>query len=75
MPWAPNENAAAIVLPSTKPPAAITGIFTFEQTNGSRTIEATPLGFLKPPPSNPSTTRPSTPASIAFNAAESDGTT
>ncbi len=55
------------------PPAAITGTPTFEQTSGSSTMVATSRGFLKPPPSPPSTTRPSTPASTAFSAAASDG--
>ena len=36
---------------------------------------ATSRLFLNPPPSPPSTTRPSTPASMAFCAAASDGTT
>ncbi len=36
---------------------------------------ATSRGFLNPPPSLPSTMRPSTPASTAFKAAESVGTT
>ena len=51
------------------------GTLTFEQTNGKRTIDATPFGLLNPPPSNPSTTRPSTPASIALSAAEREGIT
>ena len=74
-PSAPSANAAAMLGPSQMPPAAITGTVTFEQTSGSSTIVATSRGFLKPPPSPPSTTSPSTPASIAFNAASSDGTT
>jgi hypothetical protein len=64
-----------MVRPQVMPPAAITGTFTFEQTSGRRTMEATSREFLKPPPSPPSTTRPSTPASIAFRAAASEGTT
>ena len=41
MPSAPIAKAAAIERPSVKPPAAITGTFTLEQTSGSSTIEAT----------------------------------
>ena len=74
-PSAPSAKAAAMLRPSAMPPAAITGTSTFEQTSGSSTMVATSRGFLKPPPSPPSTTRPSTPASIAFSAARSDGTT
>ncbi len=74
-PSAPSANAAAMLGPSQMPPAAITGTSTFEQTSGSSTIVATSSGFLNPPPSPPSTTRPSTPAATAFNAAASDGTT
>ena len=37
-PSAPSANAAAMVRPSTMPPAAITGTFTFSQTSGSRTM-------------------------------------
>ena len=72
-PSAPSAKAAAIVRPSQMPPAAMTGTSTFEQTSGSSTIVATSRGFLKPPPSPPSTTRPSTPASTAFRAAASVG--
>jgi hypothetical protein len=64
-----------MVGPSQMPPAAMTGTVTFEQTSGSSTIVATSRGFLKPPPSPPSTISPSTPASIAFSAAYRLGTT
>ena len=57
------------------PPAAMIGTSTFERTSGSSTMVATSRGFLKPPPSPPSTTRPSTPASIALRAPRSVGTT
>ena len=57
------------------PPAAMIGTSTFERTSGSSTMVETSRGFLKPPPSPPSTTRPSTPASTAFSAARSVGTT
>ena len=74
-PSAPSANAAAIERPSQMPPAAMTGTSTREQISGSSTIVATSRGFLKPPPSSPSTTSPSTPASTAFSAARSVGTT
>ena len=74
-PSAPSAKAAAIERPSVIPPAAITGTPTFEQTSGSSTIVETSREFLKPPPSPPSTTSPSTPASIAFSAVPSEGTT
>ena len=64
-----------MVRPSTMPPAAITGTDTAEHTRGRSTMVATSLGFLNPPPSPPSTTRPSTPASTAFSAAAREGTT
>jgi hypothetical protein len=75
MPSAPSAKAAAMVRPSSMPPAAMMGRSVLLAISGSRTINATSRGFLKPPPSPPSTTRPSTPASIAFSAADSDGTT
>ena len=75
MPSAPSAKAAAIVAPSTMPPAAMIGTRTFDATSGSSTIVATSRGFLKPPPSPPSTTSPSTPASIAFSAPCRFGTT
>ena len=68
-PSAPSANAAAMVRPSQMPPAAITGTSTCEHTSGISTIDATSRWFLKPPPSPPSATMPSTPASIAFSAA------
>src|SRR6185369_7510509 len=74
-PSAPSAKAAAMVRPSVMPPAAITGRSVFEQTSGSRTMVATSRAFLNPPPSPPSTTSPSTPASMAFVAAAIDGTT
>ena len=74
-PSAPRANAAAIDGPSTMPPAAMIGTSTFERTSGSSTIVETSCGFLKPPPSPPSTTSPSTPASTAFSAPFSVGTT
>jgi hypothetical protein len=64
-----------MVGPSVMPPAAMIGTSTAARTSGSRTMEATSRGFLKPPPSPPSTTRPSTPASIALRAPLSVGTT
>ncbi len=51
------------------------GTSTLERTSGSSTIVDTGVGLLKPPPSPPSTTRPSTPASTAFSAAANVGTT
>ena len=74
-PSAPSANAATILAPSTKPPAAMIGTDTFDRTSGSSTIVATSLGFLKPPPSPPSTINPSTPHSTAFSAADRLGTT
>ncbi len=74
-PSAPSANAAAMLRPSQMPPAAITGTSTCEHTSGSRTIDATSRWFLNPPPSPPSATMPSTPASMAFNAAWRFGTT
>ena len=74
-PSAPRARAAAIVAPSRIPPAAMIGTSTFDTTSGSSTIVATSRGFLKPPPSPPSTTRPSTPASTAFSAPAGVGTT
>ncbi len=75
MPSAPSANAATMLLPSTKPPAAMIGTFTFDRTSGNNTIVATSFGFLKPPPSLPSTINPSTPHSTAFSAAARLGTT
>ena len=43
-PSAPSASAAAIVGPSTNPPAAITGTSTFETTSGSSTIVDTGAG-------------------------------
>ena len=74
-PSAPRAKAAAIVAPSTMPPAAMIGTSTRERTSGSSTIVATGVGLLNPPPSPPSTTSPSTPASTALSAAASVGTT
>ena len=74
-PSAPSANAAAIVRPSQIPPAAITGTSTLEHTSGTSTIDATSRVLLKPPPSPPSATMPSTPAAIAFIAACRLGTT
>src|SRR5579871_4990917 len=74
-PDAPNANAAAMDTPSVIPPAAITGTSTAAHTWGSSTIVDTGRVLLNPPPSPPSTTRPSTPASTALRAARSDGTT
>ena len=74
-PSAPSAKAAAIERPSTKPPAAMIGTSTFERISGSSTIEETSRVFLKPPPSAPSTTSPSTPASTALSAAFNVGTT
>ena len=75
MPSAPRAKAAAMVRPSIMPPAAMIGTSVFEQTSGSNTMDDTSRAFLKPPPSAPSTTRPSTPAAIAFSPAANDGTT
>ncbi len=74
-PSAPNAKAAAIDAPSTIPPAAMTGTSTAAHTWGSSTIVETGRVLLNPPPSPPSTTRPSTPASTALRAARRDGTT
>ena len=72
-PSAPSANAAAIDRPSHMPPAAMIGTSTCDAISGSSTIVDAPVGALKPPPSLPSTTSPSTPASTAFNAPRSDG--
>ena len=74
-PSAPKAKAAAMERPSTKPPAAMMGTSTWERTKGSSTMLATSRGFLKPPPSPPSTTKPSTPQATAFLAAPRLGTT
>ena len=74
-PSAPRAKAAAIEAPSQMPPAAMIGTSSFARTSGSSTKVETGRGFLKPPPSPPSTTRPSTPASTAFCAARRVGTT
>ena len=74
-PSAPMANAAAIVGPSQIPPAAIMGTSVRSRISGSRTMVDTGRGFLKPPPSPPSTTKPSTPASKAFIAMSRVGTT
>ena len=74
-PSAPSANAAAMLGPSQMPPAAMIGTVTRDATRGSSTMVDTSRGFLNPPPSPPSTTRPSTPASTAFSAAASVGTT
>ena len=74
-PSAPSANAAAIVMPSQIPPAAMIGTSTRDRTSGSRTIVDTGVGLLNPPPSPPSTTKPSTPASTALSAVASVGTT
>ena len=74
-PSAPSVKAAAMVRPSTMPPAAIIGTSTFSQHQRQQHHRRHSRGFLKPPPSPPSTTRPSTPASIARNAVFSVGTT
>ena len=74
-PSAPSAKQAAMVAPSQTPPAAMIGTPTFSRTSGSSTMLITGCGFLKPPPSPPSTISPSTPASTAFIAAFSVGTT
>ena len=74
-PSAPSTSAAAIERPSHTPPAAMIGTSTRDAISGSSTIVDAPVGALKPPPSLPSTTSPSTPASTAFNAPRNDGTT
>ena len=72
---APAARALVISPELRMPPSAMMGTSTFERTSGSSTMVETSRGFLKPPPSPPSTTRPSTPHSTAFNAAERLGTT
>ena len=47
-PSAPSAKAAAMLRPSTMPPAAITGTRTFEQTSGSSTIECDLARILEP---------------------------
>jgi hypothetical protein len=74
-PSAPSANAAAMVAPSVIPPAAMIGTSTWLRISGNNTIDATGVGDLNPPPSPPSTTSPSTPASTAFLAAANVGTT
>ena len=61
--------------PIRVPPAAMIGTSTFAAISGSRTIDDAPSGFLKPPPSIPSTTSPSTPAAMALSAPRNVGTT
>ena len=72
---APRARAAAMVAPSVKPPAAMMGKSVRDRTRGRSTRVETSFGFLNPPPSAPSTTKPSTPASMAFRAASRVGTT
>ena len=60
--------------PSQMPPAAISGTSTRARMACSSTRVETSSGFLKPPPSAPSTTRPSMPASAHFTAASTVGT-
>ena len=74
-PSAPRARAAAIDTPSQIPPAAITGTSTSATTSGVSTMVDEPWGFLNPPPSTPSTMRPSTPASTALRAPRKVGTT
>src|SRR5262249_48020966 len=74
-PSAPNTIAAAIDTPSQMPPAAMIGTSTCDAINGNNTIVDAPVGALNPPPSLPSTPRPSTPASTALHAPRSEGTT
>ena len=74
-PSAPMAKAPAMDKPSHIPPAAMIGTSVRERISGNSTIVDTGLGFLKPPPSPPSTTKPSTPQSIAFNAMSKVGTT
>ena len=74
-PSAPSASAAAIDGPSQIPPAAMIGTSTRDRTSGRSTMVDTGRGLLNPPPSPPSTTRPSTPASTALRAACSVGTT
>ena len=73
-PSAPRAKAAAMVRPQAMPPTAISGVRLLADER-QRTMVETSFGFLKPPPSAPSTTSPSTPASTAFSAAFSVGTT
>jgi hypothetical protein len=63
------------VAPSVIPPAAMIGTSTLDRTSGSSTMVDTGVGLLNPPPSPPSTTNPSTPASTALSAAARVGTT
>ena len=65
-PCAPSTIAASICLPVAIPPAAITGIFTASQTNGTNTIVVVSSLPLWPPASKPSATTASQPASSAF---------
>src|SRR6478735_2909862 len=51
------------------------GTSTHDAINGSNTIVDAPVGALNPPPSLPSTTSPSTPASTALSAPRNEGTT
>ena len=74
-PSAPMARAAAIEGPSTMPPAAMIGTSKRLAISGTSTRVDAPSAFLNPPPSAPSTTRPSTPAAIAFSAPRSVGTT
>ena len=74
-PSAPSASAAAIDTPSQMPPAAMTGTSTSARTSGASTMVDEPWGFLNPPPSTPSTMRPSTPASTALSAPRRVGTT
>ncbi len=74
MPSAPRANAAAMPRPSQMPPAAIRGTSTRARMACSSTRVDTSSGFLKPPPSAPSTTRPSTPASTHLSAVSTVGT-
>ena len=74
MPSAPAANAAAIPTPSTIPPAATIGKSISFLIAWIKTNKPTSSGLLKPPPSVPSTTNPSTPASKAFFAPAKLGT-
>ena len=74
MPSAPAANAAAIPRPSTIPPAATIGKSVIFLMACIKTNSPTSSGLLKPPPSVPSTTNPSTPASTAFFAPTTLGT-
>jgi hypothetical protein len=49
IPSAPRARAAAMVAPSRKPPAAMTGRSKAFVTDGRRTMVETGRGFLKPP--------------------------